>query len=105
MTRDGYAAFYYADDLAVIVHGKARVRMLIELIETWCHTNFMAINKAKCGAMFLAGHALLSEKEKLLGNIEGVPLVASYKYLGVHLTKTLQPQVHLEYLRIKIQKF
>jgi hypothetical protein len=51
----------------------------------------MAINKTKCGAMFLAGHASLTEKEKLLESIEGVPLVASYKYLGVHLTKTLQP--------------
>ncbi len=62
LTRDGYAAFYYADDLAVVVHGKARVRMLIELlIEAWCFKNFMSINKSKCGAMFLAGHALLSE--------------------------------------------
>jgi hypothetical protein len=51
----------------------------------------MAINKTKCAAMFLAGHASLSEKEKLLESIEGVPLVASYKYLGLHLTKTLQP--------------
>jgi hypothetical protein len=29
LNREGYAAFYYADDLAVIVHGKARVRMLV----------------------------------------------------------------------------
>jgi hypothetical protein len=29
LSREEYAAFYYADDLAVIVHGKARVRMLI----------------------------------------------------------------------------
>jgi hypothetical protein len=49
----------------------------------------MAINKKKCGAMFLAGRAGLSDKEKLLKSIEDVPLVASYKYLGVHLTKTL----------------
>jgi hypothetical protein len=55
LIREGYAAFYYADDLAVIVYGKARVRTLIQLIESWCKTNFMAINKAKCGAMFLTG--------------------------------------------------
>ena len=55
LVREGFAYLYYADDLAVIVHGKARVRLLVELIESWCRVNFMPINKAKCGAMFLAG--------------------------------------------------
>ncbi len=105
LTRGGYAAFYSADDLAVIVHRKARVGMLIELIEAWCRTNFMAIDKAKFDVIFLAIHALLSEKDKLLGNIEGVPLITSYKYLGVHLTKILQLKVHLEYVCTKIRKF
>jgi hypothetical protein len=89
LVREGFASYYYADDLAVLVHGKSQAQKLIEIIERWCRINFMALNKAKCGIMFLSGQSQLSAEETQLKHISGVPLVAQYKYLGVFLTKTL----------------
>jgi hypothetical protein len=49
----------------------------------------MALNKAKCGAMLIGSQSSLSTREKATKNIAGVPIVASYKYLGVIISKTL----------------
>jgi hypothetical protein len=45
----------------------------------------MSLNKAKCGAMFLGGHSVLSAHELRSKTIAGIPYVAQYKYLGVLL--------------------
>jgi hypothetical protein len=55
LVRDKFNCFYYADDLAVLVHGETRVHQLVKSIESWCTVNFMALNKQKCGVMCLAG--------------------------------------------------
>jgi hypothetical protein len=105
LKRDNYLHYYYADDLAVIVHGEAQVKRLVRSIEDWCRRNFMSLNKAKCGAMFLAGHSTLSADELRQKTVEGVPIVAKYKYLGVYLQKNLQPSAHLDFLKEKLKKF
>jgi hypothetical protein len=43
----------------------------------------MSLNKDKCGVMFLAGQSILSSHERQLKVLAGVPIVATYKYLGV----------------------
>jgi hypothetical protein len=105
LVNSGYNSFYYTDDLAVITHGELPVRRLVELIERWCRRNFMQLNKTKCGIMFLSGQSTLTARDTTLNEIAGVPLVQSYKYLGIHLTKNLQPGVHLQHLRDKLVKF
>ncbi len=69
LARDGFASYYYAVDLVVLVHGKAKAQKLDELIERWCCINFMALNKAKCGVMFLSGLAALSTEKTQLKDI------------------------------------
>jgi hypothetical protein len=63
----------------------ADVQRLIKSVENWCTRSYMALNKTKCGAMFLAGQSTLSAWKLCEKNIAGVPIVATYKYLGVHL--------------------
>ena len=65
----------------------------------------MALNKSKCGIMFLGGKNQLTVKETETGFIEELPLIDSYKYLGVYLNKTLTPSNHLKYLSNKTNKF
>ena len=53
LENDGFSAFFYADDLAVIVHGELRLKRTVTLVQNCCNRNHMSLNKAKCGAMFL----------------------------------------------------
>ncbi len=89
LVREKFNTFYYADDLAVLAHGDYQVLHIVKIIETWCARNYMALNKSKCGIMSLAGRSTISEQERKKGNLAGIPYVASYKYLGVYLNRTL----------------
>lgn len=65
----------------------------------------MLLNKKKCGIITVSRNKKLSKSELELGNINGIPLVESYKYLGITLDKSLSPAPHLEKLKNKIQKY
>jgi hypothetical protein len=41
LCEKGIKIYYYADDLAVLGHGKAKLNSIIELIEKWCSLNEM----------------------------------------------------------------
>ncbi len=62
----------------------------------------MELNKSKCGILFLAGQQQLSASEVQLAAIQGVPIVADYKYLGVVLNKTLTPNLQLDRMTEKL---
>ncbi len=51
----------------------------------------MKLNKSKCGILFYssAKHYKLTKFESRLQDIYDIPVVESYKYLGVFLTKNL----------------
>jgi hypothetical protein len=58
-----------------------------------CH-----LNKDKYGAMYLSsGISTLKADEQRSRSIDGIPIIAHYKYLGVFLLKNLQPTAHLQY--------
>lgn len=65
----------------------------------------MLLNKKKCGIIIVSRNKKLSKSESEIGNILGIPLVETYKYLGVTLDKSLSPAPHLEKLKIKIKKY
>ena len=106
LKNKGFEAFFYADDLAIITFGELGARQVITVVTQWCNLNHMQLNKDKCGVMFLStGHSTLNNWEIRQKTVADVPIVATYKYLGVHLQKNLQPTVHLEYLREKLARF
>ena len=61
-----------------------QIKKIIEIVQSWCRKN-------KCGILYLGGRNGLIQKEKLLENIDGIPIVEKYKYLGIILNKTLTP--------------
>jgi hypothetical protein len=66
-------------------------KAVIKKIEQWCIANKMKLNKSKCGILFYssAKHYKLTKFESRLQDIYDIPVVESYKYLGVFLTKNL----------------
>ena len=86
MREEGFESFLYADDLAAIVQGVAQARRLVKVVENWGKQNYLALNKAKCGIMFLTtSRTTRTQKELCRGEIEEIPIVDRYKYLGVTL--------------------
>ena len=85
--------FAYADDIAVLCLGYSEVREAIHITETWASANKAQMNKKKCGLL------RITKRETSIGKkeIEGVPFVKEYKYLGVPLDQafTLKHLVQL----------
>jgi hypothetical protein len=91
--------FAYADDIAVLCLGYSEVREAIHITETWASANKAQMNKKKCGLL------RITKRETSIGKkeIEGVPFVKEYKYLGVPLDQafTLKHLVQLVKRRLK----
>ena len=103
--REGFKCYFYADDFAVLTHGEQEIIRLAKLVDDWCRDNLMSINKNKCGILFIAGRNSFSKFETTKKKIADIPIVDSYKYLGITLKKTLTPNYHIEKVTEKLEKF
>jgi hypothetical protein len=70
-----FKIFYYEDGLAVIANRLKRVRVVVDIVETWCKMNLMEININKCGFKILAWKKQLTMKKILFKTIGGLPFV------------------------------
>lgn len=104
----------YADDILILCDTIGRTAECIKIIEEWSVRNGMTLNKNKSGIVVFAERSAHSvplyrkatEKEKEEGEennwiparkeIQGVPLVSKYKYLGTYLDSklTLKTQIN-----------
>jgi Reverse transcriptase (RNA-dependent DNA polymerase) len=96
--------FAYADDIAVIAKGRVQIRQCFEIIEAWAERNKAALNKKKCGIMPLVGRDTVATG-KHTALLHGVPVVSSYKYLGVPLDPALTLKNAVPVLRKRMQTF
>ena len=55
---------------------------IIETVENWCDINKISLNRKKSGILVVKGK---TEKEE----IKGIPIIQTYKYLGITLNKKL----------------
>ena len=92
----------YADDLAIVGMGKPELKKAIKAIERWLERNRMKLNRKKSGIIF---HTKQGPKPKeYRSDIEGIPVVEKYKYLGIWIERTMTMIQHLDYIVNKIQK-
>lgn len=87
----------FADDVVVLADSVDGLRRTLARIERWCARNGMSLGAAKCGAMVAgagvdrraarAKARLAAEPLRLSSTREVIPLVDSYKYLGVLFTE------------------
>jgi len=92
--------FGYADDIAILCDNEDQVRRVIQLILKWGEKNGLNINKKKCGIL-----QVVASRNKVTvsdGEIQGIPVVRSYRYLGVHLDNKLNPIHHVKMMKQKI---
>lgn len=72
-----------ADDLVLIASRRSKLQAMLDDVSSWSKKWEMATNGAKCGVMGIkdAAKAAKARKWTLLG--EEIPVVESYKYLGI----------------------
>ena len=92
--------FAYADDLALICYNRRTPEEVIDEILEWADANGMSVNKRKSGIL-----QILAKKQQLSNlkeDIKGIPVVKSYKYLGLHINTYIKVQGHIDKVMPKI---
>lgn len=84
----------FADDLAILVKGRAQLRVCMKMIQDWAEENKIRINKAKSAIMRLKVDNRTPEPVET--DIEGIKFVREYKYLGVTFTNTFKFKADLQ---------
>jgi len=93
--------FAYADDIALLCLGYSEVRQAISMIEGWGVRNGALLNRRKCGVLPLRlREATLPKKD-----LEGIPFVRQYKYLGIPLDSALTLKHLVPLIKSKVRKF
>jgi hypothetical protein len=91
----GISFRFYADDL-IIIGDDETIRRVIPLIDEWTEANNMAVNKTKSGILAIDGSGLREGED-----IDGYPVVGSYKYLGLLVNGRLDLRSHLAQINRK----
>ena len=93
--------FAYADDMALLCLGYSEIRAALSTIEDWSMKNGALLNKKKCGILPIRKREVATTRKEL----EGIPFVQTYKYLGVPLDSALTLKHLALYLQSKLKKF
>jgi len=96
----------YADDIAVICYNERKLTEVIRKIEEWSKKNGLSINKNKSAIMQMVTPRQKVELKGRTSNgreeIKGIPVVTSYKYLGLNLNNRMDTRHHLAVMAPKI---
>lgn len=66
----------------------------------------MQLNHDKSGILIInEKRSTASKFENQTKRISGIPIVGSYKYLGVTINRQLYPTVHIDIIQSKLDKF
>ena len=102
----------YADDTVIWTAGmniddiQLKLQQDLLNITQWLNANKLSINVNKCKSMLVSSPTHPIRHEALNLHINDIYLenVASYKFLGIYLDKTLSFTAHVDYLIKKVRK-
>lgn len=77
----------YADDIAIVCRGLETLKSAIKFTRTWCARNKIDLNDSKSGILKLKKRA---HKSTVQNNILNIPIVNTYKYLGMEMSESLK---------------
>ena len=77
---------FYADDGVILAQNIQRARNLLAIAADWSRRNEMVFNISKCGVVLPSDLRPIVGQDPLLLQGEALPLVESYKYLGLPMT-------------------
>ena len=105
LEEEGYQAYAYADDLAIIGKERDSLEKAIKIVEKWTEDNQMRINKKKSGIIFFRKKKKkIAEGEEGNQDILGYPILEYYKYLGIWIDYKMSFDKQFEVTKEKIVK-
>ena len=99
----------YADDACLVYVGEnieelvAHVNQRLRIIDDWCNSNKLFLNRDKCEYMIVTNRATLSTNDILIGN-DKINEAKTFKYLGVHIDNNCKFQTHINTLKGKLSQ-
>lgn len=98
----GYCkAYMYADDLLVLADSPEQLSRCLAAVRAWAARSNMLLNESKSGVMVInpgCCDPVASRKD-----VDGVPVVKAYKYLGTTLTGACRLMPHFEAILPKLR--
>jgi len=90
-----------ADDLAVVCYSINLAHEVVNAIIEWSNENGLKVNNNKSGILQICGRN--AKPSISMKTVLGIPVVESYRYLGLYLNSKLSVDHHLEKTRKKIE--
>jgi len=92
----------YADDTLILCSSIHQLRKVIQIIKSWSDENNLKLNAKKSGIMeFRTKFERKGSILKVGSELEGIPIVDTYKYLGTWINKDLSLDCQYDYLENK----
>ncbi|KAJ2012581.1 hypothetical protein GGI14_005762 [Coemansia sp. S680] len=76
-------ALFFADDIQLLPNSTEHLVEILKIFDTWCEESGMVVNISKCGAL----SSLFSPQSDFTIQGQQLPVVESYKYLGLPTTR------------------
>lgn len=93
----------YADDMVILSKDIDSLKRALQQVEDWSQTYGMVLNKKKCAFMKFLKKWQREDKINKIGDlIMEVPIVRSYKYLGIQLDHRLKLEEHKKMINKKL---
>jgi len=93
--------YAFADDLAQICLGYSDISLALTIIQDWCSRNGASLNKRKCGILPIRKRKTAPKHKEF----ESIPIVSSYKYLGIPVDSALTLEDLKTQVKEKIKRF
>ena len=77
------SCLFFADDGVIVAKSNAEAQQLLSTAKRWATEHLMAFNVSKCGHLYCGTPGYAQKQPPLTIADEPIPLVASYKYLGM----------------------
>lgn len=95
--------FGFADDLLFMTQYSGEIKQTVTEIEEWCSQSGMKLNKKKSAILImLKNNKDILKDEYKIKKIKEVPVVKTYRYLGIHLNEEANMDEHLKKMNMKI---
>jgi hypothetical protein len=98
------AGLLFADDVVPLAPAPETLATSMEQVSAWADRWVMSIGASKCGVMAIHGDSQSIRNRSWRLQNQEIPIVETYRYLGVCLTPTLDEKAHVDEMIAKMHR-